>query len=89
LLAYADYHFKAEEQYMRQIEYFEIDDHAEMHNNFIFKMNEFERIQEPNQMELTKELIIFIGKWLLHHVLEEDKKYALHAAGRSSKTVFV
>lgn len=86
LLAYTDYHFKAEEQYMRQIEYFEIDDHAEMHNNFIFKMNEFKHIQEPNQMELTKELIIFIGKWLLHHVLEEDKKYALHATGRNGKS---
>ena len=85
LLAYTDYHFKAEEQYMRQIEYFEIDDHIEMHNSFIFKLEELQRIQHPSQMELTRELIIFIGKWLLHHVLEEDKKYAVHAGGRRGR----
>jgi len=80
LLAYADYHFKAEEQYMRRIEYFEIDDHIEMHRGFAYKLEEIERIPHASQLELTRELIIFIGKWLLHHVLQEDRKYALHAA---------
>lgn len=82
LLAYTEYHFRAEEQYMRRIEYFEIDDHIEMHNSFVFKLEEMKRIQHTSQIELTKELIIFLGKWLLHHVLEEDKKYAVHAATR-------
>ncbi len=81
LLAYTEYHFKAEEEYMRRIEYFEVDDHVERHNNFVFKMEEMKRIRHTNQLELTKELIVFIGKWLLHHVLEEDRKYALYAAG--------
>lgn len=87
LLAYADYHFKAEEQYMRQLEYFEIDEHIEMHAGFIFKLAELQRIQSLSQMELAKELIVFLGKWLLHHVLEEDKKYALHAAGKAGSAV--
>jgi len=82
LLAYADYHFKAEEQYMRRIEYFEIDSHIEMHNGFIFKLEEIKRIPHASELESTRELIVFIGKWLLHHVLVEDKKYALYAAGR-------
>jgi hemerythrin-like metal-binding protein len=82
LLAYADYHFKAEEQYMRRIEFFEIDDHIERHNGFTYKIHEIKRIPHPSQLELTKELIVFIGKWLLHHVLEEDRKYAIHAASR-------
>ena len=82
LLAYSDYHFKAEEQYMRQIQYFEIDNHIEMHNGFTYKLDEMKRIPHTSQLELTKELIVFIGKWLLHHVLEEDRKYAIYAAGR-------
>jgi len=81
LLAYADYHFNAEERYMRRIEYFEIDEHIEMHNGFAYKLEEIKRIPHASQLELTKELIVFIGKWLLNHVLEEDRKYAVHAAG--------
>ena len=80
LLAYADYHFKAEEQYMRRIQYFEVDDHIELHNGFVFKMGEMKRIEHASHLELTKELIIFVGKWLLRHVLEEDRKYADYAA---------
>lgn len=80
LLTFADYHFKAEELYMRQLQYFEVDDHIEMHNIFKFKLGEMKRIPHQNQLELTKELIIFIGKWFLHHVLEEDRKYADYAA---------
>lgn len=80
LLAYAEYHFKAEEQYMRQLQYFDIDEHIERHVGFIFKLEEFQRSRSHNQMEVTRELIVFLGKWLLHHVLDEDKKYALYAA---------
>ena len=83
LVAYTDYHFKAEEQYMRQIQYYEIDDHIEKHNGFTFKLREMKRLSYESQLELTKELIIFLGKWLLHHVLEDDRKYADHAAGRA------
>lgn len=85
LLAYADYHFKAEEQYMLDIEYFEREEHVELHRGFIFRMEELKRIPHESQLELTRELIIYIGKWLLHHVLEEDGKYASHAAGRAGR----
>jgi hemerythrin len=82
LLAYADYHFRAEEQYMREIEYFEIDDHVELHKGFTYKLDEMKQIPHASELELTKELIVFIGKWLLNHVLEEDRKFAAHAADR-------
>ena len=84
LLAYTDYHFKAEVEYMRRIEYFEVDEHIERHNSFAYRLEEMKRIPHASQLELTKDLIVFIGKWLLHHVLEEDRKYAVYAAGRDS-----
>lgn len=79
LTSYTDYHFKAEELYMQQIQYFDISEHMEKHAMFTFKINELQQIQHENEQDLTKALIIFLGKWLLHHVLEEDRKYALHA----------
>lgn len=86
LLAYASYHFEAEEKYMREIQYFEIDDHIEKHNGFTFKITEMKHIPREDQLELTKDLIIYLGKWLLRHVLEEDKKYAAHAGVGSPPT---
>ena len=86
-LAFADYHFTAEEEYMRSIQYFEIDAHIEQHRGFAYKLAEMKRVQCSNEIELTRELITFIGKWLLHHVFEEDKKYALHAASGVKRQV--
>lgn len=82
LISYTEYHFKAEERYMQQIEYFETEEHIEKHAMFIFKINELQQAHHESQQELTKSLIVFLGKWLLHHVLEEDRKYALHALGK-------
>lgn len=79
-LAFADYHFAAEEAYMRRIQYFEVDSHIEQHKSFVYKLSEMKRLQNVSEIELTRELITFIGKWLLHHVFEEDRKYAQHAA---------
>lgn len=78
-LDFADYHFRAEEEYMRRIQYFEIDGHIEQHRAFTYKLAEMKRVQFRNEIELARELITFIGKWLLHHVFEEDRKYVLHA----------
>lgn len=81
LIDYSEYHFKAEEDYMRRIEYFESEEHIEQHSMFIFKIRELQQAYADNELELTKSLIVFLGKWLLHHVFEEDRKYALHALG--------
>ncbi len=81
LFDYAEYHFTAEEDYMRRIEYFEREEHIELHAMFIFKLKEMQQAYEGNEIELTKSMIVFLGKWLLHHVLEEDRKYALYAQG--------
>lgn len=81
LVDYSEYHFKAEEDYMQRVEYFESEDHVEQHSTFIFKIRELQQAYADNEMELTKSLIVFLGKWLLHHVFEEDRKYALHALG--------
>lgn len=79
LVDYSQYHFKAEEGYLHRIEYFEREEHIEQHAMFIFKINELQQAYIGNEIELTKSLIVFLGKWLLHHVMEEDRKYAQYA----------
>ena len=40
------------------------------------KVSDLQRMKLDDQRELARELIIFLGDWLLHHILEEDKQYA-------------
>ena len=40
------------------------------------KVSDLQRMKLGDQRELARELIIFLGDWLLHHILEEDKQYA-------------
>ena len=74
LLAYSRYHFSAEEQYLRKIGYVEIEHHIVQHREFIRRVESL-HLNSGNDPEISMELIAFLGKWLLHHVLEEDKLY--------------
>jgi hemerythrin-like metal-binding protein len=77
LVSYSEYHFSAEEQYMKRIEYKEIDRHVLEHRAFTQRTVHLQQVVNKNDFELMKELIVFLGNWLLHHVMEEDKKYSL------------
>jgi hemerythrin-like metal-binding protein len=77
LVIYSDYHFKAEEKYMREVRYNDIERHIALHNYFISRLSDIkDRVIEDND-ELCRELIFFLGNWLKHHVIEEDKRIAL------------
>ena len=74
LVSYSDYHFKAEEQYMRSIDYREIDKQILEHKYFIQKVSELNYENIKGDIGNCHELILFLSKWILHHVIEEDKK---------------
>ncbi len=75
LTLYSDYHFSAEERYMAAIGYGDVENHRKMHRFFSEKVLEIQNADTTYDSEPTKELIVFLGTWLLHHVLEEDRKY--------------
>jgi len=75
LMAYAEYHFAAEEELMKQLGYEENEEHFRLHRKFIDKLVKLQQISFESEEELTKELIVFLGNWLLHHVMDEDRKY--------------
>ena len=76
LAAYVELHFSAEERYMAETGYRELPGHVLMHRAFARRIEQLRQNSSRNDLELTKELIVFLGGWLLHHVLEEDKRYA-------------
>ena len=77
LVSYSNYHFLAEDQHMRNIGYKDIDKHIIEHNDFKQRALQLQQVVNKNDIELTKELVIFLGNWFLHHVMEEDKKFSV------------
>lgn len=77
LTSYTNYHFSTEEQYMRGKEYSDTDRHIIAHNVFKDRILQLKKDIDLENITVTKELIVYLGNWLLNHVLVEDKKYSM------------
>jgi len=77
LVSYINYHFSAEEQYMRSRGYSDTDRHIVAHNMFKERILLLQKDMNLNNIVVTKELIVYLGNWLLNHVLVEDIKYSI------------
>lgn len=76
LQEYTEYHFSAEEKHMREQGFSETDDHILKHRDFVERIKSLYFQYRDDDLEVTIELIVVLGNWLLHHVLEEDRKYS-------------
>ncbi len=84
LTLYTIYHFAAEEKYMRNIGYKGTDKHIAEHKIFKDRISHLEQKKDIDDIVVTKELIVYLGNWLLNHVIVEDKKYGItHGLNRS------
>ena len=78
LVSYSNYHFSAEEKHMRNIGYKEIDKHIIEHRGFTQKTLYLRQVADKNDPEVTKELIVYLGNWILKHIIKEDKKIQIN-----------
>ena len=77
LVSYTDYHFRFEEQYMRDVEYNDIERHMSLHKYFSARLLDIKEREKNDNNDLCRELIYFLGNWLKHHVVEDDKRISL------------
>ncbi|MEI6306223.1 MAG: bacteriohemerythrin [Deltaproteobacteria bacterium] len=77
LVSYTDYHFKFEEQHMRDVGYKKIGKHIVEHDYFKNEIIFAKRRQAQNKSNTDNKLIEFLSNWLIQHVTEEDRKYAI------------
>lgn len=74
---YTEMHFHDEEAYMEKINYPEIDAQRRAHNAFIEKLVDinFEELEslDHNQQEYLQDILDFLAKWLVNHILKMDK----------------
>ena len=76
LSQYTKYHFSLVERNMREKGYHAINDHIGKHRELTHKIDTLKAHYHGNNLEVTQELIIVLGDWLLHHVLRQDRKYS-------------
>jgi len=77
LISYSYNHFKAEEKYMQEVGYKDIERHISLHKYFSARLADIKNREKSNNIELCRELILLLGNWLKNHVMDEDKKIAL------------
>ncbi len=75
LSTYFESHFKHEENFMQEIEYPLYELHCEKHEQIIKEINTFIKIMSVMDTQTFElELGMFIEKWLVQHIIYEDKK---------------
>ena len=71
---YAATHFRHEEEYMASIRYKKLFTQKAEHGDFIEKIGEYGLNEiDENQKDVLFELLDFLGNWLVHHIIENDK----------------
>lgn len=74
---YIEKHFSHEEEYMRRHAYPELNEHCALHCELT---DQYTKLREKiNTRHPTLKSVVtlenFLGKWLINHIGEEDKKY--------------
>jgi len=79
LTDYATYHLSTEEDLFKISGYKDAPEHIDAHNLFRQKSKHFVsqiRDNNKNKKEVIKEVSEFAGNWMVHHILNMDKKYS-------------
>ncbi|GAM10874.1 bacteriohemerythrin [Geobacter sp. OR-1] len=76
LLAYAEYHFAAEEELMQRYEYTGSAAHVAEHEKFRVTVNELLGRFLSSAQQYNVEVIYFLEEWLINHILFVDKEFA-------------
>ena len=71
-------HFKDEEEFMLQNKFPRFLTHKTMHMDFVEKIENIDLSKVDNDQNLyLREILNFVGEWLVEHILVEDAKYSV------------
>ncbi|MGA7594299.1 MAG: hemerythrin family protein [Gallionella sp.] len=75
LKKFAEFHFISEENLMHEIGYPDVDDHALIHTGLL---QQFEMMMAriSHHREFPEDLLHFLNKWLVQHIVQDDLKIA-------------
>lgn len=77
LVDYTHYHFSAEEKLMALYDYPGAEAHIKKHRNLILQVAEYRREMLGSNASNNASFTHFFESWMVHHILEEDRKYGV------------
>lgn len=75
LTKYAQDHFETEEKIMKTMLYPDVKAHAEIHVELLTDVFELNAKFEKGDIHSKEDIGSFLTKWLVQHILNEDKKF--------------
>ena len=87
LLEYARTHFSHEEEYMKEINDPELPRQKEMHQAFVAKLKEIEKldIEANDDKETLKNIVEFAARWLFSHIISSDTMIGVYQKMEAKK----
>jgi hemerythrin len=79
LVDYAQYHFSAEEKWMKLHDYEGVEHHTAEHDTFWRKLFDFQTGFHCGNKQLSFEVLTYLKDWLYEHIVETDGDYGKHA----------
>lgn len=76
LIDYATYHFTAEESWMKETRFPQIEQHSWEHEMFSKRVIEIQKDFHKGNQRLTLEVLTFLKNWLTNHILKSDSEYS-------------
>ena len=76
LINYADFHFKAEEEYFERHNYPEFQTHKIQHSYYKDEILLFKKDLLDGKSTVPMDVFNFLKGWLTDHILNSDKKYS-------------
>jgi hemerythrin len=72
LIGYTTFHFKREEQLMKNANYPFFENHKKEHRKLIESITKFKKSINTSSNDATTELLSFLSNWLINHVIGTD-----------------
>ena len=76
LVVYARTHFQQEEAIMKGIAFSGLAVHLKEHREFVNKVLEWRKLFEGKKASIDIEVLTYLKKWLMGHILDLDQQYA-------------
>ena len=74
---YINEHFSYEEKYMKEHKYPRLDQHKEIHKQFIHMYNDYKEDlkKKGSSLELLLKIHLYLGDWWINHIAKIDHDY--------------
>jgi hemerythrin len=86
LKKFTEFHFLSEENLMREIGYPDLENHSIIHTDLLVQLDMM-MVKIKNHKEFPEDLLYFLNKWLVQHLVKEDLKIANFARNSERRPI--